>query len=337
MTDSSSHAGAPAPDLVEAPPQEWLDEDWHFSLQVPRACQVRPGTKHPPEVDELRLLARFERSKPAGEIAVFGTLLEREIDALDWLEQSPAMRNRRIVSLGEVERLGAEADVEVAWKNGTGDRSGRYFVTKAGPRLFVLACSSGTDDAPLLAGEFAAAIQSFAPKHDPKGRYAEPMRRHGGETPVPWQLTLPASWVLEMGSSSEEADSFQAENLRHPPGAPPEMVGKLAFAVLGRGAGETPRSIANLYLDAVAEHGLVLGDEEVAALDPVAPFTQSWSLIAQVRREELPGELRCRVLCHPRVWVLAGVLGLTREEDVDAWMQNKRVLDVMIATLRLKP
>jgi len=337
VTESSSHAGAAEPDLVEAPPQEWLNEDWRFSMRVPRACQMVPGTRQPPAQDQLRLLARFERNKPAGEIAVFGTLLEREVDAMDWLEQSPALRSKRIVSIGEVAFVGAQADVEVMWHNGQGDHAGRLYATKAGPRLFVLACSSAKGDQPVLAGEFEAAIESFVPKHEPKGRYSESMRRHSGETPVEWQLSLPASWLLEIGSASDEADSFQAENLRHPRGAPAEMVGKLAFAVLARSAGETPREIATLYLDAVAEHGLTMGDEEVKALPAKAPFTQSWSLIAQVRRDDLPGELRCRVLCHPRVWVLTGVLGLTREDDVDAWMQNKRVLDVMLSTLRLEP
>ena len=337
MTGSSSHASDAEHDLVPVPPQEWLAEDWHFRMSVPRACTMVPGSTKPPELDELRLLVRFERDKPAAEIAVLGALLDREVDALDWLEQSSALKSKQIVSVGEVPRQGAQAHVEVTWKSGKGDHAGRYFATKAGPRLFVVACSSARHDREQLAGEFGAAIATFEPCHEPTARYSEPMDRHGGETPVPWQLALPSSWILEMGSSSDEADSFQAENLRALPGSPAEMVGKLAFAVLARSAGETPREIATLYLDAVAAHGLTIGAETVSAEPASKPFTQSWSLIAPVRRDGLPGELRCRVLCHPRVWVLAGVLGLTREDDVDAWMQNKRVLDVMMSTLRLKP
>jgi hypothetical protein len=337
VTQSSSPASSVERDLVDAPPQEWLAEDWHFRMKVPRACTMVPGSTNPPDLDELRLLARFERHKPSAEIAVLGALINREVDALDWLEQSSALKSKRIVAVAEVPHQGAQADVEVTWKNGTGDHAGRYYATKAGPRLFVVACTSGRDDQADLAAEFGAVIDTFEPCQEPTARYSEPMGRQGGETPIEWQLALPASWIVEIGSSSEEADSFQAENLRTPPGCPPEMVGKLAFAVLARSAGETPREIATLYLDAVSDHGLTLGSETVSAEPASEPFTQSWCLVAPVRRDDLPGELRCRVLCHPRVWVLAGVLGLTREDDVDAWMQNKRVLDVMMSTLRLKP
>ncbi|RLB61359.1 MAG: hypothetical protein DRI90_11575 [Deltaproteobacteria bacterium] len=337
MTGSSSPANAAERDLVPAPPQEWLAEDWHFRVSVPRACTMVPGSTNPPALDELRLLARFERRKPSAEIAVLGALLDREVDALDWLEQSSALKCKQIVAVAEVARQGAQADVEVTWKNGKGDHAGRYYATKAGPRLFVLACSGAPDDQAQLADDFAAVIDTFEPCLEPTARYSEPMRRHGGETPIPWQLTLPVSWILEIGSSSEEADSFQAENLRRTSGGSAEMVGKLAFAVLARSAGETPREVATLYLDAVKDHGLTMGPETVNAEPAAEPFSQSWCLVAPVLRDDLPGELRCRVLCHPRVWVLAGVLGLTREDDVDAWMQNKRVLDLMMSTLRLKP
>jgi hypothetical protein len=41
-------------------------------------------------------------------------------------------------------------------------------------------------------------------------------------------------------------------------------------------------------------------------------------------------------MCHDDVWVLAGLLGLTRETQLQAWMQNKRALDLMTFGLKFK-
>jgi hypothetical protein len=41
-------------------------------------------------------------------------------------------------------------------------------------------------------------------------------------------------------------------------------------------------------------------------------------------------------MCHPKAWVLAGMLGLTSQQDVGAWMQNKRALDLTTLGLKLR-
>jgi hypothetical protein len=58
---------------------------------------------------------------------------------------------------------------------------------------------------------------------------------------------------------------------------------------------------------------------------------------APVWRESMPGELRCTVLCHEHAWVLAALVGLTREERPAAWMQNRRALSLCAFGTRISP
>ncbi len=167
------------------------------------------------------------------------------------------------------------------------------------------------------------------------------MRPRSGATPVRWKLLLPESWIVQPGTESPEVASFEADNLRAA-AAPDEdeedeLVGKLSFAIVARGAVKRPRELASVYLDALAESGLTLAHRDFSA-DPCGPpFSRAFQLVSPVtRKDAAPGEVRCRVLVHPRAWVIAGVLSPRREDDPAAWTQNQRALDVVTSTLRIK-
>jgi hypothetical protein len=83
-----------------------------------------------------------------------------------------------------------------------------------------------------------------------------------------------------------------------------------------------------------------IGFEEEAPPPPPhngepAPFAQSWLLCTPVEREGLAGELRCRVMRHKHLWVVGSVLGPARRDDVEAWMRNKRQLDLATSSLEI--
>jgi hypothetical protein len=323
-------------DLVDAPPQEWLDGAWRFRMKLPRAWHASPGSTLLPRAHEVTLLARYERDDPPAKLEVFGTLLEREVDAGDWLTHSYMLAGKTIERVAEPTRTAKVADVEATWGSDDTIRAGRFHATKQGSRMYLLICSTDAKHRDQLASLSAACAASFEPEKGADVSFSEVMRPHKAKTPVPWQMLLPASWIVEYGSSGEDVASLQAENIRRGDDDPGETVGKLAFAVLSRSAGKTPRDVAELYLSAVRDNGLDIGYENVSLEVARKPFSQSWYLVAPVAHEDLPGELRCRVMCHDDVWVLAGLLGLTRETNLQAWMQNKRALDVVTFGLKFK-
>jgi hypothetical protein len=160
----------------------------------------------------------------------------------------------------------------------------------------------------------------------------EPLLRHGDPKPVPWRVRLPSSWTLETPTSSDEAASFQASKLRGE-----ELVGKLAVAVIGREVMKRPRDVANVYLESLDSYGLEVERDDFAAEEAAPPFEQSWCLESPVLRSgAVPGEVRCRVLRHERAWVIAGMLSPRREDDPPAWDENRRTLDLVTRTFRIK-
>ncbi len=329
-----------APNMIEQPEtvivgtQDWLDAEWHFRMQLPASHRAEPGPARAPG-DEPQRLARYELGGGA-EIDVMAAKLYREVDAGDWLAASPVLWSKGVAEGIETEHRAGSAALDAFWERAGVSYCGRICCLKSGPRMFLISCSAREDEWPRAWPVIEAALESFEPVQPPAHRYAEPLREYRAETPIPWTTSLPASWLVEPGTKSERAASFQAENMHRPKGQRGEMVGKLAFAVLSRSLYRTPRDTVDLYLDAVREHGIDIGDNAVVAQTPRRPYEQAWSLSAPVWRDELPGEVRCRVLLHEKVWVLAGVLSVRREEDVMAWMENKRALDVVTRSLRFE-
>jgi hypothetical protein len=164
------------------------------------------------------------------------------------------------------------------------------------------------------------------------------MQAFGAPTPVTWKARLPASWKITAGGSNADVASFSADHLAAREGAvEPEVVGKLVVAVFARGALKRPREAAAFYLDALADAGLRLASDAFVEEDAPEPFERAWLLVsAATRSASLPGEIRCRVLRHPAVWVLAGVVSSAAADDEAAWTHNQRALDVVTGTLRIK-
>ena len=58
-------------DLVDAPPQEWLDRAWRFRMKLPGAWRGSPGSTLLPKTHELTLLARYERDDPPAKLEIY--------------------------------------------------------------------------------------------------------------------------------------------------------------------------------------------------------------------------------------------------------------------------
>ncbi len=289
----------------------------------------------------MQSLGLFQRESPAADVEVFGMELGIEIDPADWLEEFVRLQGMEVVSRRPVRMLaGVVGDVVARWRAGGEEFAGRLFATKWGPRLFLLWCRTGIASYPGLAEDFFVSIMTFRVLDDSLGLFAEKVRTVTGGDPVPWKAVVPASWRVAPEAPREGVGAFQASLLTPADGSggpDQELLGKLSFAVVAREKTGRAREAARKYLDVLRDLDFDVETTALVEEEARAPYEQSWLLVSPVRRKGGRGEARCRVLVHPRAWVVAGVLGPDRESDTAAWMQCKRAMDVAALALELKP
>jgi hypothetical protein len=335
---AAPHKGAEASgDFAPVVEERCPDAAWRFRVLVPKAWSIGPGALAAPGADAPGEIGLYRPDSLLIELRVLGLPIDREVDPADWLELSPLLADRTVVSRRPVRTpAGVRGDVLAIWTEGDRALAGRYFAFKMGSRMFVLAAKAPVEHYTVFAEPLAISLGSFQPLDESGGRYAEPMQTHTEATPIAWTVTLPASWNVEPGSKGPDVASFQAENVRSEESEEDELVGKLACAVLARSAAKRPRQVASAYLDAVRENEIEIERDDFEEEDAGKPFERSWHLLSGVTRAGIRGELRCRVMQHRQVWLLAGVLSPTREDDAAAWMQNKRALDIVTGAVKLE-
>ncbi|MBI4700713.1 MAG: hypothetical protein HY744_06045 [Deltaproteobacteria bacterium] len=340
--------GAGAPEhFVRVEERACADPRWHFGLLLPRDS-VRAGGAAKGPSDERRTvsLGLYQRLAPAGDVEVMGRLLHSEIDPADWLDKALADLGRAVVSRRPVPLLGGVVgDAVASWEHEGESFAGRFVATKWGPRLFVACCRTRRADYAALADDFFASAASLRPLAACAGAFAEDVNFVEQDRPFAWRVAVPESWEIVRHPAIDEGAWFEATHIA--PGPPGEQVGerdgKLALAVMARSCARRPRDAADVLLAALRENGVEIAhadfaDEPTGPAGPAhEPFAQSWYLTSPIVRYEAHGELRCRVMMHEQAWVVCGVLGPTAEDDAEAWMRNKRVLDVARATLELAP
>lgn len=329
-------------DFLRVTQDRCKDPIWHFRVGVHRASKLAPDGETPPTAEApIQSLALFHRDEPAFDIEVFGVHLDREIDPADWLDDWLALQGHEIVSKKPVRMLaGVVGDDVTRWKVEGDEHAGRFFATKWGPRLFVLACRAPIAVYPRIAEDFFVSIMTFEVLDDSLGLFAEKGRTVSDATPIPWKTFVPGSWTVQPEPPGERVASFQA-SLTPPPAVEyalgqEALLGKLSFAVIARGAAKRPRDVAKAFLDAVREAGIEIESDKFEEEPAKAPFEKSWLLVSKAKREGTAGEVRCRVMLHPHAWVVGGVVGPAREDAALVWMQNKRTLDVVTSTLEMK-
>lgn len=315
------------------------DPIWHFKLGLPHKIAVGPQGKEPPDEETPRTLGLFHREGPPADVEVVGVVAVREVDPADYLDCLLEVEEKTIVSSKPVAmRGGVVGDVVATWKADGEPFAGRFFCTKWGPRIFVISFRTPEEHYAKLADDFFVAIATFQVLDDSLGLFAEKVHTVSNTVPVPWRVVVPESWeITPEPNGGDRVASFQASQVPVVPAAEFEVLyGKLSFAVVARSEAKTGRAAANAYLSAVRDLGITIEHENFVEEKPAEPFEKSWLLVTPVKKGENPGELRCRVLMHKKAWVIAGVLGPVRKDSALAWMQNKRVLDIVTSTLKVK-
>ncbi len=310
---------------------------WHFKMAVRKDWGLGPQGKDPPTKDApIQTLALFKHHEPEVDLEVLGHLLQREIDPADWLLASLEQQGKTIVSQKPVKMLaGVIGDAVATWDADGEPFAGRFFATKWGPRLFVLCLRTRAADYPKYADDFFVSVATFQVLDDSLGLFAEKVVTVAEKTPVAWKTHVPESWLVVPEKGGAQGASFQAKQ-KPAVGDESAFAGQLSFAVIDRDAAKKPRDVAEAYLDAVRDNRFIVAERDFTEEAPRKLFDKSWYLASEAATfKGTPAEVRCRVMMNERVWVVAGVLGPTRDDDAFAWMQNKRTLDIVTSTLEL--
>ena len=311
---------------------------WHFSMYLPStAVSAEVGTTMT-DFGQTESLARYQLPDAAVDIEVLGHWLEYEVDPADWLDAELDALGHRVVSRKPVPTAnGVTGDVVAEWVHEEQTYAGRFFAAKWGPRLFVVATRVlATDYARHAASAFMAAA-SLRPLADWPSRFAEGVLLVEMGQPFDWSVAIPASWDVVEHDPTDDGAWFDAAHLAP---CPPdqqsgERDGRLSMAVMTRTCAARPRDAANIYIRALRDNDVILDAPQLQDVAPGERFLQRWRITTAVSRHGAAGELFCDVLLHEHAWIVTGVLGPTRAGDHDAWMRNKRALDIVIDTLEL--
>ena len=314
------------------------DPLWHFKTSVRHAFRLGPQGADVPTTDSMETLALFKHHDPEADIEVMGYVLPREVDPADWLEESLSMMGKEVVSRKPVRMLaGVVGDAVATWEVEGEPYAGRFYASKWGPRLFVLALRTKLSDYDAFAADFFAAIAMFEAVDDSLGLFAERVNFVEEKAPVPFRLAVPVSWHIERETpTGDKGAAFQARQIGVQ-GDETDFHGQLSFAVMDRSLCRNAREAAGGFLSAVRDQGITIEPTEFEE-EPAPPkgFEHAWYATMPLEHGGSSGELRCRVMLHPRLWVVAGVLSPAREADPMAWMRNKRALDIATSTLELQ-
>lgn len=321
------------------------DKDWHFRIVVPKTSKLRPsiGLEAPAPVASLGL---FYREDVQADLEILGVRLAREIDPVFWLEEALSVHGLKPEGWKLIPTAGGLlGDATVAWEVEGKPFAGRFVTLKYGPRLFVIVCRAPREVYDRIAEEVFLTITQFDPVVKPEGPTAEPLGEVKG---APWRLSLPTSWTATPGPNGIQAklkpppdgDAAFASAWRPFPGVeglqvpepPPRSSygGDLTIQLFPPSAYADPAALQAACLDALKKAGLAPSKSSFAKGPQFPAFPETWDLASPAT----PGvEVRGRVARGPQGWLLAAVASPARDANPFAWMQNRRTLDLAVASV----
>ena len=314
------------------------DEHWHYSMYLPDGVVRAHDGATSPEFDASSSLGLYQLLNPAVDFEVIGSWLRYEVDPADWLDAKIEALGYEVQSRHTVKlSSGVAGDVVATWNHDGRGFAGRFIAAKYGARLYTVCCRAAYEDYERMADGIFMAAASLRPLVEWPGLFAETVSFVEDDQPFDWKVAVPKSWDVIQHPGTDEGAWFEARHLA--PTAPDEQLGehdgRLALAVMTRGTAKRPRDAAKVYLEALEQNDITIAAVDFVDDASEDPFSQAWYLTSPIERYGVVGEIRCRVMMHEHAWVVGGVVGPSRDDDRDAWMRNKRALDIATTTLQV--
>ena len=312
------------------------DPIWHFTLAVPKDAEPgAPGDVAPSPDAPIQTLALFQRKAPEVDLEVTAQRMVREVDPADWLDHALAQKPELTIVSRQAQKTeaGWTGDTLATWTFEGEPFVGRFYAAKAGPRLYMLCMRTREADYARVADDFVVSMGTLDVLDHSLGPLSENVVTIAETSPVPHEAHLPTSWRVARQPPAPHGAAFQA-SLQPLGGGHGVEGGDLVFAMVDKSAADRPRDVARAVLSTVRGSRWIVQHEDFEEEPADEPFQKSWYLASPATSfKGAAGEVRCRVMLSSRVWVVAGVVGPTRDDAPFCWMQNKRALDIATSTL----
>lgn len=301
-----------------------------FSIRLPESFTAYPVVdKVPTREMPFTVLMTSHGADEDVQVIVWGVLMHREINPVDWLDGWLSSQGMRPLDM----QLAKSSYGVLANVLATGTSKGktllhRLATVKDGNRLLLLEARSSQAKAARMQEVFAGALTGFKfdkPTHE---RFAEPFAYQALPGATPLQVALPASWQSSLSPNAPDGGAFfQAENMRGE-----TSVGTILI-VTSPAANDAP-SLERVTLENLAANGIVLVPDSGAFGTVESTPLPSQIARLDARRGDLGLDMTLLRAGAANVSVSAILLSPERDRDFEAWAINRRAFEILVESLQ---
>lgn len=312
------------------------DKAQHFQIVIPRSWRpvdIAPETAS--ESNPLPTVAFFRSvAEPRGEIEVQMLLLPREVAPGEWLEiyletiEQEILHRRDLPTPG-----GTVSDFLTRAEMPEGTVVYRWLAIKDLNRLFILQArtleANYIEFAP-FADAFFVAVSSFTLMNPSDWELAEQLQTFSRAEPADFLIYVPDSWtLLQNDSSNSNALVLDIKNI-----VDFKTLGFITFSVIKRSEEADAQSLTDKYIADLRKNGVQVSGMVLTATESRGELESCQQAIAEATRNEAGMEIRVFVGANPDGWFLCGLFGVSREQDSQTWLVNKRAFEILVERLK---
>jgi len=288
------------------------------------------------QADERQTLGLYRTpagSAPEAEIEVETLLLEREVAPADWLRLQVERSGWRVLREGELRvSEGACPDWLVEAAGPSGAYVFRLSARKNGRRLFLLSARTTVTGYASVADDFGIAIGTWMQLHPGERRYAERLLEVDVNDPIRARIRHLATWTPytpEGVGPGAGGIGFRWSNGK-------ETGGSIAVKLYAKAGHESERleDYVRMFSQDMKTLGIALGPQARAEPALFPRFPRAGVLLVSLgQRGDREVEVAGLILQSNEAWVVLEGISPTRAANPEAWMVNKRALEVMAMQL----
>ncbi|MBN9673523.1 hypothetical protein [Roseibium aggregatum] len=304
-----------------------------FTVRLPDNWTAFPVVdKVPVEQAPVTVLMTAHGADEKVEFIVWGVLLGREINPIDWMDGWLRSQSLRALDIqARKSSYGVLADVLATGSSKDGVTLHRFATIKDGNRLFLLEMRSPatpTETARHMQTVFFGALTGFSLKNPTNERFAEAFafEQLGGASPL--QVAVAGSWQKRVSDNAPDGGAaLQLDN-----SADGTSLGTI-FIVTSPVAGDEA-ALEEVTLENLAANGISLVPDSGAF--GIVKGTPLPSKLARIdaKRGHLGLEATLLRAGSADVSVSALLLSPARETNFEAWAINRRAFEIVVESLQ---
>ncbi|MEO9775977.1 MAG: hypothetical protein ABJH75_05870 [Roseibium sp.] len=304
-----------------------------FSIRLPDTWTAYPvADKVPTDQMPLTVLLTSHGSDKTVELLVWGNLMPREVNPVDWLDGWLRSQSLRALDIQmRKSSYGVLADVLATGTNKGKVTLHRLATFKDGNRLFLLearAPATPPETVRQMQTLFSGALTGFRLSNPTHERFAEPFAFQQLDGTKPLQVAVPESWQKTVSQNAPEGGAaLQLDNL-----ADGTSLGTIII-VASSVAGDAP-ALEKVTLENLAANGIgiVPGSGTFGTVE-ATPLPSQLARV-DAKRGHLDLEMTLLRAGSADVSVSAILLSPARSTNFEAWAINRRAFEIVVESLQ---